>query len=233
MSTSTTRRTRFTCAEPTPGGNVHYDVAGTGVLTVGYDPGARPGKDAEHLRLAFGRWDGEASLVSHHGPLPEAPVLFGVEILGSALVDVDDVVEYLASPVDRRSSWWLRVQRRLGDDVREVPDGTRTRMAEIIAAVAEDYLDRPDSEELLTAHRRHHAPRRAQERQAMLERMDREAALWEQIRGHQVALLDYERAWAEGQEPTVPPTPRLDARYRPLTAEGAYALRQVALDPSW
>lgn len=28
----------------------------------------------------------------------------------------------------------------------------------------------------------------------MLERMDREAALWEQIRGHQVALLDYERA---------------------------------------
>lgn len=67
----------------------------------------------------------------------------------------------------------------------------------------------------------------------MLERMDREAALWEQIRGHQVALLDYERAWAEGLEPTVPPTPRLEARYRPLTAEGAYALRQVALDPSW
>ena len=39
-----------------------------------------PGRDAEPLKVAFGRWDGEASLGPHCGPLPEAPVLFGVEI---------------------------------------------------------------------------------------------------------------------------------------------------------
>lgn len=214
---------------PLESGQVVYSINGVGDFTLGYSPGRHPEDDPLNLLVMYGRADDTDIYRGLDEPRPAAPHLYGIDVIGSCCVDVDDVFTYLSRPPDRRSPWWVGALRRGADGrVEDVPDGTRRRLASIVAAIAEDFLDDPEADCRLHAHRRHHAATRSADAAARLSDIEHEISTWQILATRERALIRQHRAWAGGQEsapPAPPPTePHRDRSWRPLTHAGAHYL---------
>jgi hypothetical protein len=186
--TTASGRTLQVEIEPDPRlGRVYYTVDKVGTFTIGWDAHG-PTPDA-NLHVWWGRWDSDR--YHHHGyePLPEAPVFYGITLVGAAVFHPDKV--------DEDRAWWLPARRSLGQFRSEsVPDGTQARAWDALRPLARDFLGRDDRGALLAAHQILHAPRRRTDlnrqidalQAEIVERQDRLEAL-QAARARQDALL--------------------------------------------
>lgn len=161
-------------------GRVAYRVDRVGTFTLYRDPltyGA--GRDAPGLRCTYGL---DLEPVWHHGtePLPEAPVVFGVTLVGATVFDPD-----------RRqpeSPWWLVVRRPVDRFRSErAPERTCARVSEIVGALTEHYLGRADRFALEHAQAVSLAPGRLREHERHLADLDRRIAALRQERDQETA----------------------------------------------
>lgn len=207
---------------PTETGSVEYDVPKGGVITVGHDPG-RPGTGHGLLRVVFGR-DHAQEEGTQSWVYPDAPVVYGITVLGTATIRTVDALDHLARPPGRRGSYWIRAHRadHDGSGLTEVPDGTRRYLAGLVADLVEDFITRPDAEQLTEAHHRHHAPRHAAAAEERLRDLDSEIGLWQQLREHVQRVHDHQQAWVQGNTPATadPPTHHENPPRMALTLAG-------------
>lgn len=201
------RRLTF-AAEVVDLGRVEYTVSGIGVFTLSYGASRYPhGEDGEYLEVAYGRWT-SPRLPRRDQALEDAPVLYRVQLLGAAVVDVGDVLAHLAD--DQPSPWWLiahrSVNRRGWAETECIPDGTRAKAAQIVAALAEDFLDRPDAADLLKAHRRAHAPHRLSQHRQQVQSCYAELEVWKRLLERESALVGWQQDLADGHDAPAPPT---------------------------
>lgn len=224
-------------ATPCSNGQVGYDVARIGRFTIGYGSHRRHAAhdDTTYLVVTYGENTSDDFYASCTLAHPDAPTLFGITLVGKSVIATEQVMEYLANEPHQRSAWWITPTRhdRSGHLV-DVPDRTRSHVAYIVAALVEDFLDRPDAEQLLTAHRHHHAADRAADSRARLAEIDREIALWNQLRHRETAALASQEALARGED--APPEQAspihrgpADGRWQPLTIAGERYLRTSGL----
>jgi hypothetical protein len=167
---------------------VVYEVERCGTFTLGFDHASYPrGGDEERLHVAYGEWDGDGHCYRDR-PLPHAPVVNTITLVGGSFFDPQDALAFLHDP---HQSWagWLRPARRQDRWAVDVPDRTRARVGLIVAHLTEDLLKRDDYAELLHAHRARHAPARAAAHRANLDRVAQEISEWEGRREHEQLLL--------------------------------------------
>lgn len=181
-------------AEPLPHlGAVIYDVAKVGAITVSFDSGGyhRGEGDGRCIEIHYGRWTGG---YVGRTPLPDQPRVFGVEVGAGAVFDREKAIAH--EPGD--AAWWLVARRPDKDYLGQgsVPYRTRDRLADIVAALVQDFLTRPDADALLDAHKAHHAPTRLRGLTMDITRLreeiaTRQAALDDALRAadEQVALI--------------------------------------------
>lgn len=139
------------------GWQVDFDARGrvlyrtkVGVFTVEPTTGPDLYRDDPHLVKV---WYGTAPDGWHNGqhPLPDAPVIFRVTLLGAAVFNPDK----LADPAWH--SHGLPVRREGGG---QAPSGTRRAVGAILRDILTDWRARPDLDELRAAHARFEAPAR-------------------------------------------------------------------------
>lgn len=225
-------------ANPTSSGKVEYDVARVGTFTLGYGAHRRHAAydDTSYLVVAYGSDHGNDDFYySCTRPQAHAPTLFGIRLVGKSVIESEEVMQYLASPAERRSPWWITPRRRGPDGhLCDVPAGTHRHVARIVAALVEDFFDRPDADELLAAHRYRHAADRAAETRNRLGEIDRELRLWSRLRSRELAVLEEQDARVRGERrPPLAPAPvhrePHAGRWRPLTTAGERYLRASGL----
>lgn len=225
-------------ATPYANGQVGYDVARIGRFTIGYGAHRRHTAydDSAYLVVTYGDGTGGGDFYTtctlRH---PDAPTIFGITLIGKSVIDTDRVMEYLAAEPHQRSPWWISPSRYDKDGhLVDVPDRTHGHVARIVAALVEDFLDRPDAEQLLAAHRHHHAADRAADSRTFLAEIDREIALWEQLRHRELAAMASQEALARGEDTTPTQSSPVcrepaDGPWQPLTIAGERYLRACGL----
>jgi hypothetical protein len=111
---------------------VYYTVDRVGVFTLEPNPYH---DDDGRILVSHGR--GSAYLASSYKNLPDAPVIYGIMLLGGSVFDPDR---------DKANPWARITVRRLTDRYtsQAVPDATRRRTEAIIEVLAADWLQRPD-----------------------------------------------------------------------------------------
>lgn len=233
-------------AIPTESGTVEYTVPTVGTVTIGYGSSRSHAAydDTTHLAVTYGH-AGQTCQDEHEGqPVwlrpgmrhPGAPVLYGVELLGSSIIEAADALAHAALPPQERTTGWIRVLRVDPEQpCREVPPGTHKRIADLVADLVEDFLTRPDAEQLLEEHRRHLAPQRVTETAAHVKDLEHEIELWTRLREREQRLLDQQNAWANGEtpaplDPQHLPADHAPARWRALTNEGRHYVRRSGFE---
>lgn len=237
-------------AIPTETGSVEYIVPTVGTFTISYASSRWHAAydDTTRLEVTYGRISQPSREECQDQPIwlrpgmrhPHAPVLYGVELRGSSVIDVDDALAHSARSPEERSAYWIRILRVDPEQAyREAPPGAHRRAADIVADLVEDFLTRPDAVQLLEEHRRHLAPQRAAETAAHLREIEREIELWTTLRDREQRLLDQQNAWAHGHTPA-PLTPQhlpadqAPARWSALTTDGQRYIRRSGFeDDRW
>lgn len=131
-------------------GRVFYTVPRVGTFTL------EPGQDLDGWRddpLCVHMTYGRAPLTWHSGyaPLPDAPVLYGITLVGAAVFGTDP----------EPPTWGFPCRRSTGPyTATSVPPRTAQRARAIALELAGDWLARPDRGRLLDAHRMWKAPAR-------------------------------------------------------------------------
>lgn len=138
-------------------GATTYTVTGprvSGAYTVTLNPhgrGAELDPDTPYLMVAYGRGD---FWMTREEDRPDRPRINGVELVGGAGVDVDQMRSR------RLTGWNVPARRRTGPTTtREVPAATQDRNAAVVEAVVTHWVTRPDSLALRLASIRHQAAR--------------------------------------------------------------------------
>jgi hypothetical protein len=151
------RPPRFT-VEVGTNGRVYYTVDRVGVFTL--EP--NPYQDDGSILVSHGR--GSAYLTSSYKNLPEAPVIYGITLLGGSVYNPDR---------DKANPWARITVRRLTDRYtgQSVPDATRRRTEAIIEVLAGDWLQRPDLPLLKAAAQCQLLPARIREHQHVQQKL--------------------------------------------------------------
>lgn len=141
---------RFSSEPDYATGRVFYTVPRVGLFT--FEPGQSVDgwrDDPLRVHMTYGR----APLTWHNGylPLPDAPVLYGITLVGAAVFTVDP----------EPSTWGFPCRRSTGSCTStSVPPRTASRARSIALALSADWMDRPDRQRLLDAHSLWKAPGR-------------------------------------------------------------------------
>lgn len=108
-------------AIPTETGSVEYVVPTVGTFTISYASSRRHAAydDTTRLEVTYGRISQPSREECQDQPIwlrpgmrhPHAPVLYGVELRGSSVIDVDDALAHTARSPDERSAYWIRILR--------------------------------------------------------------------------------------------------------------------------
>lgn len=196
-------------ATPTDRGRVEYDVDGVGTFTLGFDHAGHPGtQDDERLHVAYGRWDGTGYL-DRRSALPDPPTVNRITPMGGSWFAPEEALVHLARDTDWRWSGWLTAFRCSGGVSTYVPERTRDRLAQIVATLARDLLQRPDYDELLHTHRVRLAPERADAHRQHLEEVRQELAEWATRVAHEERMLQIQEQLTQGMPwEDAGPTPR-------------------------
>jgi hypothetical protein len=199
-------------ATATQWGRVEFDVDQVGAFTVAFGSNGYPHDcDTERLEVVYGRWTEDqlfgratASWTAHRSST-------GSAWLGGSVFAPDQALAHLR---ETENDWcgWLTVFRRNASWSEQVPWKTKERAAYIVARLVEAFLERADVDELLAAHRAHHAPARIARHEDNLRRVEAELTEWRSRRRP--------RAAAAG------PPARLRSR-RVLSSAGQYRLAAV------
>lgn len=165
-------------ATATDCGRVEFDVDQAGTFTMAFGANGYPHDcDADQLETGYGRWSDDV-LFGRRQLLPDAPIINGIQLIGGSVFDPDEALAHLR---DTETDWsgWLTVYRHNDSWNEQVPWKTRERVAYIVARLTESFLERDDVEELLAAHRAHHAPTRIARHEDNLRRAETELAEWQ------------------------------------------------------
>jgi hypothetical protein len=160
-------------------GRVVYTVAKVGTFTIERDAYE---SNSENLFIHYGRHD-TASRYRYDDPLPEAPVFFGITLIGGAGFDPVRFTD--PDSVKRWYTWPARRQSR-----GSVPDATAKRAEEICRFITLDYLERDDYPAIERARARHLAPGRLAGHQCEIDRLRGEIATRQAQLAEQIQLAD-------------------------------------------
>lgn len=133
-------------------GRAVYVVDKVGTFTFERDPyGCIDDRRMQSLYIHYGRLEGDPWVSDD---LPEAPIVYGVELTGACGFDPDNWLEY---ETRRRPHYLWNANRKGGGSA---PDGTTKRVHEICMALLTDYLARDDYAAIEQARARYLAPKR-------------------------------------------------------------------------
>lgn len=214
------RATTYT-ATSTDRGRVEYDVDRVGTFTLGFDHAGYPHThDDERLYVAYGRWDG-TSTPGRDRALLDAPTVNRITPVGGSWFAPEEALAHLGQDAEWRWSGWLSAFRCFGDSTIYVPERTRDRLAQIVATLAQDLLERADYDELLHTHRARLAPDRARAHREHLKAVQEELDDWSARVAHEERMLQIQEQLARGErwEYAAPPAPRW-RDYRHATTRG-------------
>lgn len=165
-------------------GRVVYRVAGVGAFTLEREAFGYPAR-RDNIECTYGVLTGDRRFYGR-GPLPEAPVVFGITIGGGAVFNPDRFTDPDRKDDRGCRAWWgnLPAQRAPEDGSYggSVPDGTGKRLTDILGALTLHYLDRPDRPAIEHAQAVRFAGQRLATHQREIDRLreeivEREAAL--------------------------------------------------------
>lgn len=194
------RRPIIFTATATALGRLEFDVDQVGILTMAFGSGGYPlHGDTDRLEVAYGSWS-DGVLFGRGRELSGAPVVNGIHLVGGSVFDPDEALAHLR---ETEHDWcgWLTVFRRNESWNEQVPWRTRERVAYVVARLAETFLEREDLEELLAAHRAHHAPARIAQHEDNLRRVETELAEWQGRRELEQEKLNRQHAFARAVDP--------------------------------
>jgi hypothetical protein len=186
-------------ATATQWGRVEFDVEQVGAFTVAFGANGYPHDcDTERLEVVYGRWTDD-QLFGRARDLDGAPVINGIRLVGGSVFDPDQALAHLR---ETENDWcgWLTVFRRNASWSEQVPWKTKERAAYIVARLVEAFLERADVDELLAAHRAHHAPARIARHEDNLRRVEAELTEWRSRRALERQQLDRQLAFARAEE---------------------------------
>jgi len=170
-------------------GRVFYRVSGVGTLTIDRDPYAYAHDREPGLRVTYGLLEAD-----YHGGyrlLPEAPEVFGVQLVGGWTVYPDDLTEARTRPGGIRG----HARRYVSDfSSQSAPDKTRQRVGDIVAALVDYHLTRPDLTAIDTVQARRYAPGRLAEHQRTISDLTRQIEELEARRSAEMARADAQLA---------------------------------------
>ena len=199
MNRHARRAITFT-ATATDWGRVEFDVDQVGIFTVAFGSNGYPHDcDSERIEVVYGRWADDI-LFGRARELPSAPVINGIQLAGGSVFDPDQALAHLR---ETENDWcgWLTVFRRNDTCSEQVPWKTRQRVAYIVARLVEAFLEREDGDELLAAHRAHHAPARIARHEENLQRVEAELTEWRSRRAIEMQQLERQRAFVRSVDP--------------------------------
>ncbi len=193
-------------ATPTQHGCVQRAIPTVGSFTLGWNPGRYPhDDDTASLLIRYGQATGAPDEREPEEGWPNAPRIYRQGFCGTSVVEVDKL---LAHEHGAWYPWWLRARRRNPDQRLMIAEGARRKAADILAVIAEDFLTRADAAELLTAHYRSQAARRAHTHRVNIRLAEIELAQWNELLAAEWSLLAQQEAIESGANPSGhPPTP--------------------------
>lgn len=193
-------------ATPTQHGCVQRAIPTVGSFTLGWNPGRYPhDDDTASLLIRYGQATGAPDEREPEEGWPNAPRIYRQVFCGTSVVEVDKL---LAHEHGAWYPWWLRARRRNPDQRLMIAEGARRKAADILAVIAEDFLTRADAAELLTAHYRSQAARRAHTHRVNIRLAEIELAQWNELLAAEWSLLAQQEAIESGANPSGhPPTP--------------------------
>lgn len=166
------------------GGRTLYRCHGGTLALSPPDSGKEDYERTDDIQVTFGSEGGRWDYVYSYNPRPDCPTFFGIQPLGAAI--------FTLSSMDPDHPYkWIGPRRRTSDYTScSVPDGSRRRIAAVVATLVRHWIELPDYAAVRHAHAVLRAPVRLQGHQSTIEILNRRIAEIEAERAAVMLLAD-------------------------------------------
>lgn len=130
--------------------------------------------------------------------MPDAPRINRITPAAGSWFAPEEALAHLTKDDEWRWSGWLTVFRVTGESSTYVPERTRDRLAQAVATLTQDLLERPAYDELLHAHRVRLAPSRTLTHRMNLQGVQEELDEWQARVAHEERMLEIQEQLSAG-----------------------------------